>query len=169
MSHPGSCLIYGLVQAARQFYKKLVEVLVGKMDFIKCLNDPCLLMKENENGIIIMCLYIDDTLCVGEKLAIEKFKKEIKKYFVMKEEGAVNEYVGCIIKRVNGGVYLHQTDLIKKIKEKFEKELENIRKYRTPAAPGQQTVRTKEDDECLNKSPFRFGFQKWRILQPKSF
>ena len=33
---------------------------------------PCLLMKENENGIIIICLYIDNTLCVGDKLEIEK-------------------------------------------------------------------------------------------------
>ena len=31
--------IYGLVQTARQFFKKLVEVLVGKMKFKKCLND----------------------------------------------------------------------------------------------------------------------------------
>ena len=54
-------------------------------------------MEENENGIVIICLYIDDMLCVGDKLAIEKFKKEIKKYFVTKEEGAVNEYVRCMI------------------------------------------------------------------------
>ena len=84
----------GLVQEARQFYKKLVEVLVRKLNFVKCLNDPCLLTKENENGIIIMCLYIDDMLCIGDRTAIEKFKKESKEYFVTKEEGEVNEYVG---------------------------------------------------------------------------
>ena len=38
-----SCLIldhvlYGLVQEAGQFYKKLVEVLGGKLKFIKCLS-----------------------------------------------------------------------------------------------------------------------------------
>ena len=64
-------------------------------------------MKENENGIITICLYIDNTLCVGDKLAIKKLMKEIKKYFVTKEEGALNEYVGRMIKRINGGVYLH--------------------------------------------------------------
>ena len=105
-------MLYRLVQAARQFYKKVVEVIVGKLKFIKCINDPCLLMKENENGIIIRCLYIEDMLCVGDKLAIEKFKEEKKECFVTKEEGAVNEYVGCMIKRENDGVYLHQTDSI---------------------------------------------------------
>ena len=59
-------VLYQLVHAARQFYKKLIGVLVGKLKFIKCLNDPCLLMEENENEIIITCLYIDNTLCVGD-------------------------------------------------------------------------------------------------------
>ena len=54
-------------------------------------------------------------------------------------------------KRVNGGVYLHQTELIKKIEEKFEEELDNVQEYRTPAMPGQGTLRTKEGDKCLNQ------------------
>ena len=36
-----------------------------------------------------------NTLFVGDKLAIKKFKKEINEYVVTKEEGAVIEYVGC--------------------------------------------------------------------------
>ena len=106
--------IHGLVQAARQFFKKLVEVLVGEMEFKKYLYDPCLLMKENKNGIIIICLYIDDMLCVGNAEAIKKFKKEIKNYFVTKEEGFAVEYVGCMIKKAKDRIYLHQSDLIKK-------------------------------------------------------
>jgi len=38
--------LYGLVQAARKFYKKLVEVLVYELDFNKCLAKTCLLMKK---------------------------------------------------------------------------------------------------------------------------
>ena len=45
----------------------------------------------------------------------------------MKEESAVNEYMGCMIKRVNSEVYLYQTDLIKKLEEKFGEELSNVR------------------------------------------
>ena len=70
------------------------------MNFINCLNEPYLPMKENENGNII-CLYIDDTICVGEKIMIEKLKKEIKQYVVTKEKGAVNEHVECMVKKVN--------------------------------------------------------------------
>ena len=99
--------------------------------------------------IIILCLYIDNTLCVGNVEAIRKFKKEIKKYFVTKEEGFATEYVGCMIKRAKDEIYLHQSDLIKKIKRHFGKEMENIQNYKTPATPGQGTVRLNENDVCL--------------------
>ena len=45
--------LYGLVQAARQFYKKLVEVLVNELNFEKFLAEPCLLMKYGDSGIVI--------------------------------------------------------------------------------------------------------------------
>ena len=71
--------IYGLVQAARQFFKKMIEVLEKKMNFVQSMNDQCLLMRNDQNRTIIACLYIDDTLCVGDKKPINAFKKEIKK------------------------------------------------------------------------------------------
>ena len=37
--------IYGLVQAARQFHKKLIAVLIENMGFEKCIGDECLLMR----------------------------------------------------------------------------------------------------------------------------
>ena len=34
--------IYGLVQAARQFHKRLTSVMENEMGFMKCLADECL-------------------------------------------------------------------------------------------------------------------------------
>ena len=84
------------------------------------MNGQCLLTRNDKNRLIIICLYIDDTLCVGDKKALDTFKKEIKEYFVTKEEGKVKGYVGCMIKRFNGGILLHQSDLIKKIELQFK-------------------------------------------------
>ena len=67
---------YGLVQAARQFFKKLRDTLVEKMKFTKCLSDQCLLFRKNKTGTVIVCIYIDDTLVVGDVDAIDIFKKE---------------------------------------------------------------------------------------------
>ena len=69
-------------------------------------------MRNDQIGTIIVCLYIDDMLCVEDKKALDTFKKEIKEYFVTKEEGKVEDYMGCTIKRINSGILLHQSDLI---------------------------------------------------------
>ena len=58
--------IYGLVQAARQFHKRLTKAMEEDMGFDKCLADECLLKKETKKGTIIVCVYIDDTLCMLE-------------------------------------------------------------------------------------------------------
>ena len=119
--------IYGLVQAAWQFLKKLKEVLEMKLGFRKCMNDQCLYIKKDEVVVIVICLYIDVTLCVGHQSAIEKFKKHVKRHFITKEEGEVTEYVGCMIKKIKGTIYLHQTDLIKKIESFFGKKIQDMR------------------------------------------
>ena len=96
-------------------------------------------------------------LCIGNAQAINFFKKEIKKYFVMKEEGFATKYVGCMIKKVKDGIYLHQSDLIKKIERHVGEELENIQDCKTPAMPGQGTVWVDENDICLtDREQFKY-------------
>ena len=91
----------------------MIEVLEKTMNFVQSMNDQCLLMRNDQNGTIIVCLYIDYKLCVEDKKALDTFKKEIKEHFVTKEEGKVENYVGCMIERINGRLLLHQSDLIK--------------------------------------------------------
>ena len=87
------------------------------------MSDQCLYIKKDEIGVIVICLYIDDTLCVGNRNAIEKFKRDITIFFVTKEEGEVTENVGCMIKKNQDTINLHQTDLIKKLRNYLEKKL----------------------------------------------
>ena len=76
--------IYGLVQTTRQFYKKLTVTLT-KMGFTKCMADQCLFFRKSSDGTVVIAVYIDDTLCIGDEKAINKFKQEIRKYFVTKK------------------------------------------------------------------------------------
>ena len=50
------------------------------------MNDQCLLMRNNQNGTIIICLYIDDTLWVRDKKPINIFKKEIKNILLQRKK-----------------------------------------------------------------------------------
>ena len=53
--------IYGLVQAARQFWKKLTSKL-KEAGFEPSLVDPCLFQCNNARGLSILIMYIDDLL-----------------------------------------------------------------------------------------------------------
>ena len=62
-----------MVQAARQWYKKIAEVLTKQekgLGFIRSMKDPCLFTKNNVDGEIIICLYVDDCGMMGEDKAI---------------------------------------------------------------------------------------------------
>jgi Reverse transcriptase (RNA-dependent DNA polymerase) len=71
-----SCLrlkrtIYGLVQSAREFYKRLVDILKG-LGFVENKSDPCLLSKWEENEILLIGVYVDDCLVIGKQNQIDK-------------------------------------------------------------------------------------------------
>ena len=63
-------IIYGLVQAARQFWKKIVDKMEGG-GFQLSEADPCMLYKEDEKGVCIIIFYIDDMLIIGKEETIE--------------------------------------------------------------------------------------------------
>ena len=133
--------IYGLVQAARQFFKKLRDVLIEKMGFEKSLIDQCLLSRKGESGILIICLYIDDTMIVGIDYEIKIFKEEIRTHFKTKEEGDMRHYVGCMIKRMKAEI--HQTNLIEKLERDFGEELSEIEAVNTLAIAGEGIIMAK--------------------------
>ena len=128
--------MYGLVQAAHQFYKKLTCVTVTKMGFVICKADGCLLIRVNDIGTVILCIYVNDMLVIGNKEAIEAFKSEIKQLFNTKEEGLMEEYVGCkVTKKGNNKMHIFQPDIMHKLEKEFGIDICKIRKYQTPAAP----------------------------------
>ena len=141
--------MYGLVQAARQYYKKFIEIMTcAEMGFEKCLADGCLLKRSNKFGNIVVCVYVDDNMCIGNRKAIDVFKDELKKYFSIKDEGKMEEYVGCsVYRKGNGNLVMHQPHLLKKIEREFGKEMESVRTYATPAGPGETVIRMKENDD----------------------
>ena len=58
-------VVYGLVQAAREFWKKIVDKM-QEGGFQLSEADPCMLYKEDERGICIIIIYIDDMLTIGK-------------------------------------------------------------------------------------------------------
>ena len=62
--------IYGLVQAASQFWKKIVDKM-QEGGFKLSEADPCILYKEDEKGVCIIIIYVDDMLIIGKEEDID--------------------------------------------------------------------------------------------------
>ena len=85
--------LYGLVQEAREFHKKLITIMITKMKFQKSFSDPCLVYKKDENGTVMLGIYVDECLCIGDRQAIENTKSNLKRNCEIKDEGPMQEYV----------------------------------------------------------------------------
>ena len=88
--------IYGLCQAARQFWKKFVDI-IRKESFGLQVSpaDPCMLFKENEHGICIIIMNVDDMLIFRKKEQIQDFASKIQKEFSGKIQHNLADYLGC--------------------------------------------------------------------------
>jgi Reverse transcriptase (RNA-dependent DNA polymerase) len=78
--------LYGLVQSARQWYKKITSIF-GKLDFHPSPADPCLYIKKakgNEPPAYII-LYVDDGDIFGTPEIIEQVMKSISSVLKVKD------------------------------------------------------------------------------------
>ena len=60
--------IYGLCQSARQFWKMFINEMVKiAIGFKISEADPCLSYRENNLGICMIIIYVDDMMVIGHK------------------------------------------------------------------------------------------------------
>ena len=142
--------MYGLVQSAQQFYKKLTCVIVTKMGFVKCEADGCLLIRVHHIRTVTLCIYVEEMLVEGEKEAVKTFKQEIKQFFNTKEEGPMEEYVRCkVIRKGYNKLNMCQPDIMHNLEKGFGINVFEICKYQTPATPKFSVQRPRSDDVLI--------------------
>ena len=91
--------LYGLKQALRQWYKKLDSFMVGH-GYTRTDANPCVYVKKFPNGkFIILLLYVDDMLIVGQDANMVDSLKELFKLFDMKELGPARQIISIQIIR----------------------------------------------------------------------
>jgi hypothetical protein len=131
--------IYGLVQSARKFYEKLINVL-KVIGFYGSKSDPCLwtMWDEKVNHMIIIGIYVDDCLIIGKDKNIDCLIDELKNYeFNLKIEKNVNEYLSCCIEesKYEAKLTMIQPHLLTLLIKNFGEEIEGKRKFLTPGTP----------------------------------
>jgi hypothetical protein len=123
--------IYGIVQSARNFYEKLINVL-KVIGFYGSKSDPCLwtMWDEKVNHMIIIRIYVDNCLIIGKDKSIDCLIDELKKHeFNMKVERNVNEYLSCYIEESKDErkPTMIQPHLLTRLIKNFGEEIEGKR------------------------------------------
>ena len=110
--------------------------------------DPCMLFKENNLGICIIIMYVDDMLIIGKKEQIQEFATKIQKEFSVKIQHNLADYLGCefhMNKEKTKG-WMGQPSIIKSLEQKFGKRAMKERLSLAPGTP-RFTVRRLENHE----------------------
>ena len=145
--------IYGLCQAARQFWKKFVDrIRKEHFGFTVSSADPCMLFKENNLGVCIITMYVDDMLIIGKKEQIQEFATMIQKEFSVKIQHNLVDYLGCefhMNKEKTRG-RLGQPSIIKSLKQKFGKRAMKERLSMTPGTPRFIARRLENKEDKVN-------------------
>ena len=118
--------IYGLVQVARHFWKKLTSKL-KEAGFKPSIVDPCLFQCNNVRGLSILIMYIDDLLIIGKPETNENTINDLKQYFDIKKPTTLDDYLSVrVIKSedMKRG-WIGQPTIIDALMKKYGKELEN--------------------------------------------
>ena len=114
--------LYGLKQAPRQWYKKFDSFMVGH-GYQRTAADYCVYFKRYPGEkFIILLLYVDDMLIVGQDRAqISKLKEELAESFEMKDLGPTKQILGMEITRdrKNRRLWLSQERYVERILERF--------------------------------------------------
>ena len=89
--------LYGLKQAPRSWYNRLDEHLLS-LGFERSMNKHTLFVKKIVEHMLIVSVYVDDLLIIGnQEVLVEEFKINMKNKFEMNELGLLSYFLGVEI------------------------------------------------------------------------
>jgi len=140
--------IYGLVQAARQWFTTFMNVM-KMLDFKRARIDPCLLSRIDEQGTVLLVVYVDDVCLIGDKDAIDAAINDIEREFTIKRVGTLKEYIGVTVECKTDEIHLTQLDIIEKMEHEFRDLLKDAKEYESPMGSNVSILRPKEQDKLI--------------------
>jgi hypothetical protein len=91
--------LYGLKQAPLNF-KNYIDEFIRTMGFKRCSLDNCLYVMISDHAKIVLALYVDDIILVGDDMeVIKEIKTAFSSYFQMKDLGDLQTYLGIRMTR----------------------------------------------------------------------
>ena len=159
VSHPdyedGYCwklnkALYGLKQAGRLWYEEINNSLINKLGFIRTYADSNIYYKViDNNDIIIIGLYVDDMVIIGNINNIKDTIKKIKELYTISKAEEIDTILGIKITKLNTGEYTMDQSkyIINKLHEYNIKEEKNN--------PYSEITDNEENKKAIDPSKYR--------------
>lgn len=122
--------LYGLKQAPRAWYDRLSQFLLEN-EFNRGKVDTTLFIKNKNNDILIVQIYVDDIIFgATNELLCKEFSNLITSEFEMSMMGELNFFLGLQVKQMKEGTFICQTKYCKELLNRFE--MSNAKAMATP-------------------------------------
>lgn len=147
--------LYGLKQAAREWYKT-ITIFLNSIGFSNSKSDQAIYFATRDNVKVWLVLYVDDILIISTSTnAINDVMRVLSKEYRMKDVGKVNEFLGITIDydRNEGTMTLSQSSKIEKMIKRFG--MENCKGVATPLDKSYTTFLNQNRQLTKEAFPYR--------------
>ncbi|RDX75453.1 hypothetical protein CR513_44651, partial [Mucuna pruriens] len=98
--------LYGLKRAPRALYSKLESHFVAN-NFLKCPHEHTLFVKKEGGEILIVCVYVDDLIYIGNHESMsQEFKTMMMNEFAMTDLGKMRYFLGIEVLQGCNGIFI---------------------------------------------------------------
>jgi histone deacetylase 1/2 len=144
--------LYGLKQAPRAWHQEL-HAFVLSLGYSSCITDPCIFTKHTTAGVVILVLYVDDTLATfhpNDAAVWEQDKQQLAAKYRIKDLGQVDFVLNMKVLFSNGAILLSQQAYIEKMLLQFR--MDDCKSVANPIGSLDIIRDTQPDEPALNPS-----------------
>ncbi len=146
--------IYGLKQAAKNWYEALASLLLKK-GFKRSRNDYCLFVRKEEDGTFSYVLvWVDDIVVAGAtEEAVNEIQSMLNENFKMDDRGVRNWLLGMQILRSHDKINVDQNKYIETVLQQFN--MSDCKAVATPGEVNLKLVKSNEERKLVDPKLYR--------------
>ncbi|CAL8136475.1 unnamed protein product [Prunus armeniaca] len=132
-------------EAPRAWYSE-IDAYLSMCKFKRSISEATLYTRsDNEGGLIIVSIYVDDIVCTGNsERMLAEFKREMMQRYEMSNLGLLHHFLGMGILQTDQGVFIHQSKYAKSLLVKFG--LEDCKPVSIPLPTGERLKKVDGSD-----------------------
>lgn len=142
--------LYGLKQSPREWWLN-ISTFLSKHGFTPSMSDPCLLIKNGKQGLVLTLIYVDDILIIGSRVDVDEAVALINGKYAATYMGEVKSFLNQAISRdrSNHTITLSQPQFVKDLAQKFNFDMDHKKPVSIPIRADYRHDKDKKPEQPL--------------------